>query len=56
MNAKLQNNALPLVKEVRETKDANEASNLILNGGWICIGITPQPNSSEILFSLGRVD
>lgn len=51
---KLQNKALPLVKELVETTDAYKAHELIQNGGWICVGI--MPTKSDINFIMGRVD
>jgi hypothetical protein len=47
-----QNPALPLVKEIKETRDIKEVVKLLNSGNWIAICAT----SEEIpLFSLGRV-
>lgn len=51
MEATPKNEALPLVKEVLETKDIREAARLLATDDWICLRIIP-----DKLFILGRIN
>jgi len=55
MQISIKNPALPLIKEIRETRSIDEAAELISSGDWIMFSAAGSPKHGY-LFSVGRIN